>query len=113
MKKQNVANNGGKWIRTNKRHAIYKRDDLTCVYCGNSVEDQVMTLDHVVPQELGGDNSASNLVTCCKTCNCMKGSKTIRQFFVYLRDRGIDTDHIGSRIRRNTKRKLKGLTLYK
>jgi 5-methylcytosine-specific restriction endonuclease McrA len=109
----NIANNGGKWIRTLKRHAIYKRDNLKCIYCGNAPENSILTLDHIISQELGGDNSASNLVTCCKTCNSMKGSKTIRQFFIYLRDKGIDTDLIGKRIRRNTKRKLKGVKNYK
>lgn len=108
----NVANNGGKWIRQKKRHAIYKRDNLKCVYCGNGPEDEILTLDHLQPQELGGENEVKNLVTCCKTCNCMKGAKTLRQFFAYLRDRGVDMDSIGNRIRRNTKRKLKGIGRY-
>ena len=108
----NVANNGSKWIATKKRRAIYKRDDLQCVYCGNGPEDSILTLDHLVPQELGGTSQASNLVTCCKSCNSMKGSKTIRQFFIYLRDRKVDTDLIAARIRRNTKRTLKGIGRY-
>jgi len=108
----NIANNGGKWISKKKRHAIYKRDDLECVYCGNGPEDAILTLDHLIPQELGGENEVKNLVTCCKTCNSMKGSKTLRQFFVYLRDRSVDTEKIANRIRRNTQRKLKGIGRY-
>jgi len=103
----NAANNGGKWIRPKKRKAIYVRDDLACVYCGKGIEDGIIfTLDHLIPQELGGSNHESNLVTACKTCNSQKGSKTIRQFFAYLRKRGVATDKIGRRIRRNTKRRL-------
>jgi 5-methylcytosine-specific restriction endonuclease McrA len=110
----NAANNGGAWIAPKKRRAIYLRDDLRCVYCGTGIEDGVQfTLDHIVPCELGGDNGAANLVTACKACNSSKGSKSQRQFFAYLRDRGVDTDKIGARIRRNLRRKLKGLSYYK
>jgi 5-methylcytosine-specific restriction endonuclease McrA len=108
-KNNNKANNGGAWIRPKKRKAIYMRDDLSCVYCGQGIEDGIVfTLDHLVPCEIGGTNATDNLVTCCKSCNSAKGSKTIRQFFAYLRDKGVDTDTIGKRIRRNIKRKLKG-----
>lgn len=113
-KNTNSSNNGGGWIRPKKRRSIYIRDDLRCVYCGSGIEDGVQfTLDHLVPQELGGSHEASNLVTCCKSCNSSKGSKSQRAFFAYLRDKGVDTDKIGKRIRRNTRRKLKGLNHYK
>ena len=32
------ATNGSKWIRPEKRMAIYLRDGLACVYCGEGVE---------------------------------------------------------------------------
>jgi 5-methylcytosine-specific restriction endonuclease McrA len=106
----NVANNGGAWIAPKKRRAIYMRDDLRCVYCRAGIEDDIQfTLDHIVPQELGGDNSAQNLTTACKHCNTSKGSKSQRQFFTYLRDKGVDTDKIAKRIRRNIRRKLQGV----
>ena len=101
----NIANNGGKWITPKRRRAIYLRDNLKCVFCGKGIEDGIVfTLDHVVPQELGGTNESTNLVTACKCCNSAKGSKTTRQFFAYLRARGTDTDKIAKRINRNKKR---------
>ena len=104
----NLANCGGNWIRKKKRKAIYVRDDLRCVYCDNGIEDGIIfTLDHLIAQEYGGNNDAGNLVTCCKTCNSTKGKKTQRQFFLWLRGNGIDTDLIARRIRRNVKRKLR------
>ena len=107
---KNVANGGGKWIAPKKRRAIYIRDDLRCVYCSAGIEDGVeFTLDHVVPCELGGDNSAQNLVTACKACNSSKGSKSQREFFAFLQDKGVDTYKIAKRIRRNIRRKLKGV----
>jgi 5-methylcytosine-specific restriction endonuclease McrA len=67
-----------------------------------------MTIDHLLPQELGGTNETKNLVTCCKSCNSKKGHKSVRQFFAWLRQKGVNTDSIGRRIRRNIKRNLKG-----
>ena len=105
----NQANYGGKWITPKRRRAVYMRDDLRCVYCDKGIEDGIVfTLDHLLPQELGGTNATTNLVTCCKTCNSAKGIRTVRQFFVYLRDNGVNTDKIGNRVRRNLRRKLKG-----
>lgn len=110
----NAANNGGNWIKPKKRRAIYLRDDLRCVYCEAGIEDGAqLTLDHLVPCELGGDNGAANLITACKACNSSKGSKSQRQFFAYLRDRGVDTDKVGKRIRRTVRRKLHGIGFYR
>lgn len=98
---------GSKWIRPSTRQAIYHRDGFCCAYCGAAAEDGIMlTLDHVLACELGGDNAPTNLVTACLSCNSAKQDKTTREWFVYLRDSGIDTTKIGPRIRRLTKRAL-------
>ena len=106
----NVANNGGKWIAPRRRKAIYLRDDLKCVYCGDGIETEgfIFTLDHLIPQELGGTNETKNLVTACKACNSAKGAKSLRQFLVYLESKGVKVERIKRRIRRNRRRKLKG-----
>jgi hypothetical protein len=57
------------------------------------------TLDHLIARELGGDNSAENLVTACKACNCAKRDLSLRAFLAYLTTRGIDTDKTRVRIR--------------
>jgi hypothetical protein len=87
----NAANQGGKWIRTEKRLAIYLRDGLTCAYCGAQMEqgDTQLTLDHVTAQELGGTNSETNLVCCCKSCNSAKQAKPLRAFLACLARRSI------------------------
>ena len=44
------AENGGKWIRPDKRLALYLRDGMACCWCGASVEEgEHLTLDHVIP----------------------------------------------------------------
>lgn len=102
-----TRNQGSKWIRPNKRLAIYLRDGLACAFCGDTVEDgAILTLDHLTACELGGTNDASNLVTCCLSCNSSKQDRTIRAWFAILRDRGIDTNQIGAKIRRLVRKDL-------
>jgi hypothetical protein len=58
-----------------KRAQVFECDDYTCVYCGRSAQSHpeiVLSVDHVEPRRLGGDNSAGNLVTACTACNRAK-----------------------------------------
>jgi 5-methylcytosine-specific restriction endonuclease McrA len=50
-----------------------------CAYCGTGGR---MTMDHVIPISKGGHHSASNIVSCCVTCNSTKVDKII-DFFPY------------------------------
>lgn len=59
------------------RKMVYLRDNYTCQYCGDQFHAKDLTLDHVKPRSLGGISSWSNLVTCCATCNWLKGTKVI------------------------------------
>lgn len=99
-----IANQGSKWIRRDKRLAIYLRDDCSCAYCGRDASmGAVLTLDHVVA---GGSNGEANLVTCCRSCNSAKNDISTRAWFLVLRARGFDTTKMGRRIRRLTARDL-------
>lgn len=72
---------GQKWIRNEKRLAIYIRDGLSCVYCGDGVETSTkLTLDHLDTRCSGGSNDASNLVTCCFKCNTARGTRSVKDF---------------------------------
>jgi 5-methylcytosine-specific restriction endonuclease McrA len=75
--------NGMNWIRQTSRLAIYLRDGLSCVYCGDSVENGAqLTLDHVRPHSKGGSNETTNLVTCCHRCNCSRGNRSVAKFAI-------------------------------
>lgn len=86
------AGQGSKWIRPEKRAKIYADDSHTCQYCGKSIHTDaiLLTLDHVVPCELGGTNEATNLVTACLSCNSAKRALPVGQFILHLADQGID-----------------------
>ena len=101
-----TRNQGSKWIRRNKRLAIYRRDDHRCVYCDADLACEVATLDHVVPCELGGTNHESNLVTACLSCNSSKSALPLSKFMQTLADKGVDVDAVRRTIRNATRRKL-------
>ena len=99
MKRDRKANGGQgmKWIRMEKRLAIYFRDGLACCWCGSTCEQDVMTLDHCTPHSLGGSNDAANLITACRRCNSSRGTRSLASFARsvadYL-DHGIKADAI-------------------
>jgi len=66
---------GSKWIRAEKRLAIYLRDGFRCVYCGRELAEAPAAecqLDHLQCRSRGGSNEASNLVTSCRSCNASR-----------------------------------------
>ena len=53
------------------RTAIKDEWDNRCAYCGSSHN---LTLDHVTPNMLGGNDRTHNVVPACRPCNQSKGS---------------------------------------
>lgn len=67
--------NGSRWIRSDKRLAIYLRDAFVCGYCGRDLRTaspRDLTLDHLLPRVAGGTNEAANLTTACLRCNSQR-----------------------------------------
>ncbi|RSX44676.1 HNH endonuclease [Bifidobacterium castoris] len=54
------------------RFEVLRRDGMECHYCHR--KDVPLTVDHVIPQALGGPSTAENLVACCRDCNIGKTS---------------------------------------
>jgi 5-methylcytosine-specific restriction endonuclease McrA len=70
----------GRWIRPERRLAIYLRDGFRCL-CGRDlagVDPWQVTLDHIVPTSRGGSNNPSNLYTCCRRCNTARRDLPLR-----------------------------------
>lgn len=59
-------------IPTAIRAAVYERDGYSCVSC--SAEEN-LTLDHIYPWSLGGNDTIENLQTMCQPCNSSKGAR--------------------------------------
>jgi 5-methylcytosine-specific restriction endonuclease McrA len=43
-----------------------------CHYCGQRVQPQLLTMEHIVPIVRGGRSTKGNVVPCCKACNTEK-----------------------------------------
>ena len=79
------------YVRPRKRVAftrfnLFLRDEFACQYCGARKD---LTFDHVVPRKLGGRTSWENVVAACAPCNLRKGSKTLRESGLRLRQHPI------------------------
>lgn len=103
--------NGRKWIRDEKRAAIYERDGWACTACGRSPkrrtfrdETVILSVDHLIPRSICSEvneqtpgavltvddevtiaadrpNEAQNLVTMCLTCNSSRQATSWREFY--------------------------------
>lgn len=55
-----------------------------CFYCSRTIVEDKATLDHLIPQDLGGPTIPNNLFPSCKKCNCEKSNMTKSIYDKYL-----------------------------
>ena len=74
--------NGSKWISRTTRARIYARDGFRCVWCTRhaSVSGVLLSLDHFLAHNSGGNNDPKNLLTSCLKCNSQRGDKPALTF---------------------------------
>lgn len=58
------------------RKSLFERDGQTCQYCGDKLNRDKLTMDHVFPKSRGGRKTWENIVTSCLDCNNRKGDRT-------------------------------------
>ena len=66
--KKNKSNHG--WFR--------------CTSCGKGLRKKEATIDHILPQSMGGGHDVHNLQVMCKHCNSSKGNSMIDSFRHYV-----------------------------
>jgi len=59
--------------------ALFARDRMLCLYCGDHFSRGELTRDHVVPLSRGGLDVWENVVSACISCNVSKGCETPQQ----------------------------------
>lgn len=64
------------------RFEVLRRDGHRCRYCGGCAPDVKLTVDHVVPETLGGATVPENLVAACESCNSGKASVPVEATLV-------------------------------
>lgn len=62
------------------RVRVYKKYAGRCAYCGKQIKYEDMQVDHRQPVYLGGDNSFTNLLPACRSCNFYKASYNVDEF---------------------------------
>lgn len=60
-------------------HALFKRDQNLCMYCGGLFLNRDLSRDHVTPLCRSGADVWNNVVTACKRCNNHKAGQTPEQ----------------------------------
>ena len=65
---------------TENRQRILRRDERRCRYCLRQLNPDNFSIDHIVPQAEGGDNTYRNLVAVCFECNSRKQSQSAQEF---------------------------------
>lgn len=56
------------------REAVFARDGYACQVCSGTND---LTLDHIFPWSLGGQDTVENLRVLCRPCNSRKGAKVL------------------------------------
>jgi hypothetical protein len=69
------------------KRKLFRRDRMTCAYCGQRFHEHDLQCEHIVPEARGGLWTWMNLVTACAVCNGRKACRTpeeARMPLVYL-----------------------------
>lgn len=66
---------------------VWVADGLKCVYCSKKMGEVLLTIDHLIPLELGGTNDVRNYLSSCKPCNKSKGNQDP---VVWCKEKGLD-----------------------
>ena len=67
-------------IKNSIRDFLFYESEGRCVYCGNELTREEMTVDHIIPFSGCGPKTVENLVASCRQCNGQKMSRTGRDF---------------------------------
>jgi len=55
---------------------LFRRDRMTCAYCGGRYDDRHLTREHIIPVSQGGLDVWINVVAACRLCNGRKADRT-------------------------------------
>jgi len=56
-----------------RRRLLGPTGTCKCYHCGDLLDKNTITLDHLIPQIRGGTNNPENIVASCYPCNNAKG----------------------------------------
>jgi hypothetical protein len=57
------------------RQGVLRRDEYTCIYCGERLRRSDCTIDHLRPRSRGGESTWGNTACACRECNGRKADR--------------------------------------
>lgn len=75
-----------KYIRKKRKntnstlHEKIKKLYNTCFYCGEQLEEDEKTIDHIIPLSKGGADKEYNLCVACEDCNNKKANMPLNEY---------------------------------
>lgn len=67
-------------LSKSERKKILEKTDGHCAYCGCRIIYNEMQIDHVIPIYNGGEDTESNMLPACRSCNHYKGTSSLGAF---------------------------------
>jgi 5-methylcytosine-specific restriction endonuclease McrA len=98
-------------VSSNKRLLVWLKTKGRCSYCGIDLlvaaeGKNTFCIDHLVPLSVGGRNNIENLAPSCRSCNSVKGTKTLEEFRFYKWQKQIEKEY-GARFTQKQEEALK------
>ena len=67
------------------RFIVIYNGEFACAYCGKRMElkwgtELSVTIDHITPRKVGGQDNPNNLAFVCRTCNFLKGDMDVEKY---------------------------------
>lgn len=64
-----------------ERELVYHNADCRCQLCGRKIKYSEMTLDHIIPLAMGGEDRLENIQASCEECNKHKAALLPEDYF--------------------------------
>ena len=61
---------------------VLKRENQICSVCSNSIKDEDIEFDHIIPWSKGGSSDENNIRLLCRACNRRKGKKFEDEYLI-------------------------------
>jgi CRISPR/Cas system Type II protein with McrA/HNH and RuvC-like nuclease domain len=58
-----------------------------CFYCGELLANPLIEIDHILPFSIHRNGQVNNLCLSCRSCNRLKGDKTLAEFKIEVQQR--------------------------
>lgn len=72
------------WDKIKIKERVFNRDGSNCSICGKNFKYNKLTLDHIIPLSIGGDNDLFNLQLVCEKCEFKKQQHDIILYKWYM-----------------------------